>query len=173
MDDHHHTDAHTPPPPPNTPTDEHQAPQYPTRRQSRRPRSQRNPLLIPLVLVSVLAVTMSILYISTFIDTSTQNTAFYEALEACDIDKDSRYISVEDGGESLIMTSDGTESPGASILDIACVFDELEVPSSIINRFDTTRALDGTQTGTWNDYEATWNYHPDSGANITITVADD
>jgi hypothetical protein len=143
------------------------------RKRERSPRAKRNPLLLPLILVSIVAVVMSALYITTFIDTSRPETALAEAVDSCDVDPDSPYLYVADDGESLIMTSEGTESPGAPIEEIACVFLMLEVPAGIINRFDTTRALDGTQSGTWDDFEATWNYHPDSGSNITITVVDD
>jgi len=149
------------------------ASRFETRQRNRAPRNKRNPLLIPLILVSVLALVTTGLYISTFIDRSVPEARFYEAVEACELDDSAEYISVEDDGESLIMASEGTEYYGAPIEDIACVLYELDVPSSIVNRFETTRALDGTQTGTWDDFEATWNYHPDSGANITITVVDD
>ena len=30
------------------------------------------------------------------------------------------------------------------------------------------RALDGRQTGTWDDFEASWGYHPDDGINLVI-----
>lgn len=35
---------------------------------------------------------------------------------------------------------------------------------------DQTRALDGTLNASWADYEAFWNYHPDSGMNLTVYV---
>lgn len=138
----------------------------------RPPQQKRNPLLIPLIIVSVIAVVMSVLYVQTFFDRAQTDTSFAEAVEVCDISDTSNYIEVADDGTTLLMTSEGDESPGASITEIACVFVELDVPSSIINRFDTTRALDGTQSGTWDVYEATWNYHPNSGSNVTITVVD-
>lgn len=115
---------------------------------------------------------MSVLYVQTFFDRTQTYAAFDEALESCDISDMSNYIEVADNGATLLMTTEGTESLGAPIEEVSCVLFALDVPSSIINRFDTTRALDGTQSGTWDEYEATWNYHPNSGSNITITVAD-
>src|SRR5690625_343613 len=157
MDSHHHTNPHdnSPPPPPEIPAymkQPSQPPTYPRRNRERTPRHKRNPLLIPLIAVSVLAVVMSVLYGSTFIDRSSPEAAFDEAVELCVEEESSPYISVHDEGTSLIMTSEGTESAGAPIEDIACVFLFLEVPTSIINRFDTTRALDGTQSGTWDQF---------------------
>ena len=178
MTHHHHTNSHddSPPPPPKIPaymTQPEQTPTYVKRQHGRSRPKGRNPLLIPLIAVSLIAVVMSGLYASTFFDRSSPETTFAEAVEICGVEEDSPYIAVRDEGASLIMTSEGKESPGAPIEEIACVFLMLDVPSSIINRFDTTRALDGTQSGTWDEFEATWNYHPDSGSNITITLVDD
>lgn len=175
MNHHEHTesDQRIPPPPPEIPkyTEEAKARESQDSRQTNRaPRPKRNPLLLPLIAVSVVALIMSALYIQTFFSQPEPDTSFAEAVETCEVAADSNYIEVADEGSTLLMTSRGDESPGASIEDIACVFVELDMPSSIVNRFDTTRALDGTQTGTWDNYEATWNYHPNSGSNITITV---
>ena len=177
MSHHDHTASgqYSPPPPPKIPK-YLEKPTNATNQQSRRskrpPKPKRNPLLIPLISVSLIALVMSVLYAQTFSSWFAPNTSFADAAEACEISENSDYIEVADEGYTLLMTSEGDESPGASIVEIACVFVELEMPSSIVNRFDTTRALDGTQTGTWDKYEATWNYHPDSGSNITITIVD-
>lgn len=113
---------------------------------------------------------MAGLYAFTFVDTSRPSQALTQAVEAC---PESSYIELVDDGTALLISTEGTESYGASMVEVACVLDELEMPSNIVNRLDTTRALDGTQTGTWNDYEATWNYHPNSGMNLTITLTND
>jgi hypothetical protein len=91
---------------------------------------------------------MTGLYGATYIDRSLPARAFAEAVQECEIDEATSYISVEDEGTSLIMTSEGTESPGASIFNIVCVLQSLEVPASVMSRFESTRALDGTQSGT-------------------------
>lgn len=127
-------------------------------------------MLIPLILVSIFATVMTVLYLFTFIDTSRPSQALAQAVEAC---PESSYIELVDEGTALLMTTEGNESYGASMIEVACVLDELAMPSNVINRLDTTRALDGTQTGTWDGYEATWNYHPDSGMNLTITLVND
>lgn len=177
MHHHNHTESNqdVPPPPPKIPKymEKAEAPEVQESRQTNRdPRPKRNPLLLPLIAVSVVALIMSALYIQTFFSNSEPDTSFAEAVETCEVAADSNYIEVADEGDTLLMTSEGDESPGASIVEIACVFVELDMPSSIVNRFDTTRALDGTQTGTWDNYEATWSYHPNSGSNITITIVE-
>ena len=49
-----------------------------------------------------------------------------------------------------------------------CALDSLGVPERVQSHIGTTRALDGTQEDSWEDYSARWTYHPDSGMNITI-----
>jgi len=127
---------------------EYAQPGYPQRSRNRSPEPRRNPLFIPLIAVRVLAVVMTGLYGATYIDRSLPARAFAEAVQECEIDEATSYISVEDEGTSLIMTSEGTESPGASIFNIVCVLQSLEVPASVMSRFESTRALDGTQSGT-------------------------
>jgi hypothetical protein len=51
---------------------------------------------------------------------------------------------------------------------MVCVLQGLEASDSVIARMDNTRALDGRQTGTWGDFEASWGYHPDDGLNLVI-----
>lgn len=81
-------------------------------------------------------------------------------------------VSVMDGGKSLEIKTAGKLSTGVSTTDLACVFGDLKTPQSIIARMESTRALDGTQNGTWAEFTASWTYHPDRGLNIVIeTVA--
>jgi len=37
---------------------------------------------------------------------------------------------------------------------------------------ERTRALDGTQSDTWDGLQASWSYHPDSGINLLIEKAE-
>ncbi|WP_438853900.1 hypothetical protein [Agromyces sp. M3QZ16-3] len=94
-------------------------------------------------------------------------TVIERATAACDVESDP-WITVGDEGRSLSMQSEGTESDGAAIEDIACVLIELETPDSVISRLDSTRALDGRQDAEWDDLAASWGYHPDNGLDIVI-----
>ena len=49
-----------------------------------------------------------------------------------------------------------------------CVLESLEVPQRVVEHIQQTRALDGTQTDSWDDYQARWTFHPDSGVSLTI-----
>ncbi|WP_053205835.1 hypothetical protein [Jiangella muralis] len=56
-----------------------------------------------------------------------------------------------------------------SVEDMACVLEELQAPTAVIEHMSSTRALDGTQSDDWEGYEAQWTYHPDDGLNIIVT----
>lgn len=46
----------------------------------------------------------------------------------------------------------------------------LSLPSSLLDKMSSTRALDGTQTQNCGTYTATWNYHPDNGLKVIYEV---
>jgi hypothetical protein len=79
------------------------------------------------------------------------------------------FVYTADDGRTLIVDMEGEEDlAGATIDQIACVLFELSIPTSITARMDSTRALDGVQTGTWDSYTVTWSYHPDTGLDLII-----
>lgn len=89
------------------------------------------------------------------------------ALEGCDVENDP-WITAGDNGDSLSLQSAGDEAAGADLGDIFCVLDELDVPDSVLTRMSSTRALDGRQTGEWDEFSASWGYHPDNGLDVVI-----
>lgn len=99
------------------------------------------------------------------------SNAIEAAAESCSV-LDTFGIDMGDNGQSISMSSEGEDSAGAEYADITCVLAELEVPDSVETRIGTTRALDGRQSAEWDTFAASWGYHPDSGLNIVIEVAD-
>jgi hypothetical protein len=95
-----------------------------------------------------------------------------DAAATCEIESNP-WITVGDEGRSVSMKSEGGDSAGADFEDLACVLLELDTPDSVISRIDSTRALDGRQTGTWDGFSASWGYHPDNGLDIVIELAAD
>lgn len=51
---------------------------------------------------------------------------------------------------------------------MACVLGALKMSSSLSAKFDRTTAMDGVQTETVNDIEASWTYHPDNGLDLIL-----
>lgn len=70
------------------------------------------------------------------------------------------YTVSTDGRSAVLSSPDGWQ--------VKCITYWLEGPSSIYERVLTTRAIDGTQTATWGNWTASWNYHPDSGVNFIV-----
>jgi hypothetical protein len=71
-------------------------------------------------------------------------------------------LTVDTAGEDPASGDDTTEG-------LACILTALDTPRHITARMAATRALDGTQTGTWDAYTATWTYHPDHGMDVVIS----
>lgn len=82
----------------------------------------------------------------------------------------SNHITVGDGGTTLLLDHKGEdETAGASIEDVVCVLFGLGVPDSVVAQMDSTRALDGRQSASWDGYEVLWSYHPDTGIDMIVT----
>lgn len=80
-------------------------------------------------------------------------------------------VHLEDNGATLTIDTKGNKDiTGADIVDLACVLVFTKAPASVTAQIDATRALDGTQTASWNGIHATWRYHPDSGVNLVLTT---
>jgi len=75
-----------------------------------------------------------------------------------------------DDGTTLIVDTQGEDvgSGSISFAALSCVLAELDTPSYVLSQIDSTRALDGMQSATWESYTAQWTYHPDEGLDITI-----
>lgn len=102
---------------------------------------------------------------------ATQSHVLQKSVDACSLAGDDG-VSLGDNGASLTIDTKGEEdSSGASWADAACVLKELKVPDSVVAQIDSTSALQGRQTATWESVEASWTYHPDSGVKIIITNA--
>jgi hypothetical protein len=89
--------------------------------------------------------------------------------QSCGLPTD--YAVIGDNGRTLTLDGQGKEdSGGLSWSDIECTLDGVKMPASIRGQLGSTRALDGMQHASWDSYAATWNYHPDSGVNLIITI---
>jgi hypothetical protein len=96
------------------------------------------------------------------------STDIESAVEDCGL-TDAVGITIGDEGHSVSIQTIGEDnSYGADVSEMACVLQGLDASDSVIARMDSTRALDGRQTGTWDDFEASWGYHPDDGINLVI-----
>ncbi|UWX96792.1 hypothetical protein N2K95_14295 [Arthrobacter zhaoxinii] len=105
------------------------------------------------------------------LDLSSPSNALADAVAECQVEDDP-YIQLGDEGQSLTMSGAGEDSSGADYADMVCVLHEVDMPDSVSSQMGSTRALDGRQTAEWEDFNASWSYHPDSGMNVVVNIVD-
>lgn len=49
-----------------------------------------------------------------------------------------------------------------------CVEDELSVPRHVQDHIGSTTSLQGRQDARWDEFSASWSYHPNNGLNLTL-----
>lgn len=122
----------------------------------------RKPLLIAGASIAAIAVVVALVM------SLNQSSPFESAHEACG---SPLWAALGDDGDTLVLDMEGNESAGMSLEDTVCILNELNVPQSVIARMDSTRALDGVQTGEWDEIVASWSYHPDDGLDVILERA--
>lgn len=98
-------------------------------------------------------------------------TALEQAVSECSAGE------IRDGGHTLILDMYGETTYGevdygtgsVTVDDIGCVLDALDTPASATSRMESTRALDGMREFSWDEFTASWTYHPDHGLDIILT----
>lgn len=81
-----------------------------------------------------------------------------------------QYAKLGDGGYTITLQGNPKyQSDRLAASDIACVLDAINTPDRVIERMDSTRAMDGMQEAEWDNYSASWTYHPDDGAKIILS----
>lgn len=107
------------------------------------------------------------LLVNVFGSVSTASTAdFVEVMNECDSDDDSDVsITADSDSLDIDVESDGTSDESPSEKVFSCVCDKLDMPSSVSNKMNGTRMVDGRQSDTWKDIKVTWSYTPSSDSN--------
>lgn len=106
-------------------------------------------------------------------DDSTLNQSIIdEAVETCGMDAEG--YTVLDGGAAIELDTAGkdySDSGTSNFVAYYCMLNQLGVPETTQQKMGRTRALDGTQSDSWDSLTASWSYHPDSGVNVLIEGA--
>lgn len=98
----------------------------------------------------------------------------YQAFSKCQLYKNDSYIagaSLKDGGRTLTLKVWQFAASISSALtdsDLECAKKILKVSSFVGSQISSTRAIDGVQRAQWGKISAVWNFHPDSGLNISF-----
>ncbi|MEV4384649.1 hypothetical protein AB0J68_02805 [Micromonospora sp. NPDC049580] len=126
---------------------------------------RRRYLVVAAAVTILLAAGTSILFLTQ------RDSPLEEARQACGAGRDD-WAMLGDDGNSLTLRSVGKERTGLKLEQLQCYWTELEVPDAVIAEIEGTRALDGRQSGEWEDMSASWTYHPDDGLQMIITLSD-
>lgn len=95
------------------------------------------------------------------------------AVATCKLSSKSSYAKLGDDGRTLSLDGKGKEDLyGLAWSDIECVLKAVNVPDYVRDQMDSTRALDGTLRESWDNFSASWSYHPDSGVSVVLRVTD-
>ena len=76
------------------------------------------------------------------------------------LSSDKRSIKVDTKGEE--------DSDGDTVSSAFCLLRAAVMPDYVFDSIRETRALDGRVEETFDDYRVSWNYHPDSGLNLSL-----
>lgn len=91
------------------------------------------------------------------------------AVQACKVSATAPGVALGDEYTSLTLDGQGSSDvEGVPLDDLYCILDALDMPEVTRELLDSTNALDGRQTASWDGYEAAWSFHPDSGLNVTV-----
>lgn len=92
----------------------------------------------------------------------------------CESSTSDDHISLGYDNMSLIIDTKPNDSyysyEDEALTAIAVVNSQLGLPSSLLDKMSSTRALDGIQTQDCGDYTVTWNYHPDNGMKVIYEI---
>ncbi|MGW4682384.1 hypothetical protein ACWEOS_28295 [Micromonospora taraxaci] len=129
------------------------------------PTGRRRYLVLASAVAILLAAAASILFLTQ------RDSPLKEARQTCGAGRDD-WAMLGDDGNSLTLRSVGKERTGLKLEQLRCYLTELKVPDAVIAEIEGTRALDGRQSGEWEDMGASWIYHPDNGLQMIITLSD-
>ena len=80
-------------------------------------------------------------------------------------------MELMDAGKSVEMRTAGEKSPyltGLKQSEVDCVLKASGASSAVLAKMGKTRALDGTRTDSWSNFEVSYSYHPNSGFAVIL-----
>jgi hypothetical protein len=79
-------------------------------------------------------------------------------------------MTLADGDRTLLLDTNPDDSKyGETFGAYTCLTEQLATPQSITSRIERTTSLQGVQEGVAAGIHYSWSYHPDHGAEVTIT----
>ena len=78
-----------------------------------------------------------------------------------------KFGELADKNETLTLT---VGSSTDDLLQLECLYKNLDTPTRVTSHVENTRAVDGRQVDEWKNINASWTYHPDDGLNMTLSL---
>ena len=99
----------------------------------------------------------------------TAASGIQDAYDACGAESAGALIA--DEASTLIIDTQGDDdTDGVDYETVGCLLAELDTPERVTQTMNSTRALDGRVTDSWDSFTASWSYHPDTGLDLVIST---
>jgi hypothetical protein len=134
------------------------------------PKPRRWPWLAAIVISNAATVGITLAITSDTDEPATRSTAL-TGTQLKQAHKECSTGSLGDSDHTLEIDTAGEDygSGTATLTGLDCTLDFLNAPRSVRAKMESTRALDGMQSATWGNFEASWTYHPDQGLDVIVT----
>lgn len=96
---------------------------------------------------------------------SDSDTDLERAADSCSTENAN--LDTGDDGKSMHLTI-SMKSSAERLQAATCVLEQIDAPDAMVDKLIETRAIDGRQEDTWDDFSASWTYYPDDGLRIII-----
>ncbi|MEU4364282.1 hypothetical protein [Promicromonospora sp. NPDC023987] len=78
---------------------------------------------------------------------------------------------IADEQTTLIFDTQGEDdATGVDYTAVVCVLSQLDTPERVTQAMESTRALDGRVTDSWDSFTASWSFHPDTGLDLVVST---
>jgi hypothetical protein len=92
-----------------------------------------------------------------------------DAYDTCGAESAGALIADEES--TLIIDTQGDDdADGVDYETVGCLLAELGTPERVTQTMNSTRALDGRVTDSWDSFTASWSYHPDTGLDLVVSI---
>jgi hypothetical protein len=83
-------------------------------------------------------------------------------------------ITLAANSKSLTFDGKGNKDySGGEYAKLVCILNNLDAPSTLLERMSHTSAIMGSQEQTWNGISSRWSYHPDNGLDVYLQIIEE
>jgi hypothetical protein len=95
------------------------------------------------------------------------------AVDACNASI-STGITLAANSKSLTFDGKGNKSySGGEYATLVCILNNLDAPTTLLERMLRTSAIMGSQEQTWSGISSRWSYHPENGLDVYLQIIEE